>query len=62
MHCCSVCAVCSYNEAGVALLRPLQPGEPTWPELLEAAQQQKAAEANAEAALTAAMQVRCNSM
>jgi hypothetical protein len=48
---------CSYNEAGVALLRPLAPGEPTWPELLSAAEQQKAAEASAAAALAAATEV-----
>lgn len=40
------------------MLRPLAPGEPTWPELLAAAEQQKAAEASAEAALVAASQVR----
>lgn len=50
---------CRYNEAGVALLRPLAPGEPTWPELLEAAQKQKEAEASAQAALAAATQVSC---
>lgn len=45
---------CSYNEMGMALLRPLAPGDTTWPELLEAAEKQKAAEASAESALAAA--------
>lgn len=48
---------CSYNDTGVALLRPLAPGDPTWPELLQAADEQKAAEASAEAALAAVTQV-----
>lgn len=52
-----VCAVHSYNDTGVALLRPLAPGDPTWPELLQAAEEQKAAEASAEAALAAVTQV-----
>jgi hypothetical protein len=55
---CACACVCSYNQEGVALLRPLAPGEGTWPELLEAAAQKRAAEASAEAALAAATQVR----
>lgn len=41
----------------MALLRPLAPGEGTWPELLNAAEKQRAAEASAEAALAAVTQV-----
>lgn len=48
---------CSYNETGVALLRPLAPREGTWPELLAVAEKQKAAEASAEAALASVNQV-----
>jgi hypothetical protein len=52
-----LCVPCSYNDAGVALLRPLVPGQETWPELLAAADKQKAAEATAEAALASVTQV-----
>ena len=47
----------SYNESGVALLRPLAPGERLWPELLDqAAQAQaRAQEAAATAAARAAV-------
>jgi hypothetical protein len=41
LHCCS------YGESGVALLRPLAPGEPTWPELLEVVERRKQMEAAA---------------
>jgi hypothetical protein len=44
----------SYGESGVALLRPLAPGEPTWPELLEVVERRKQMEA---AAAEAARQV-----
>jgi hypothetical protein len=50
MLCPFLCA-CSYDASGVALLRPLAPGEPTWPELLEVVARRKQMEsAAAEAA------------
>lgn len=48
---------CSYGESGVALLRPLAPGEPTWPELLEVVERRRQMEAAAAEAATAAAQV-----
>jgi hypothetical protein len=54
MHVLHHLLLCSYGDTGVARLRPLLPGEPLWPEIVEVVQQKKRQEEEAAAAALAA--------